>query len=686
MRNWEDRVLGLERRIYELEEEVARLRHTSSQNPVNKSASDQQTNSQHPPQARKENNYSEGHSYGDNRMQSPPPPPLNNQQSFSGMSASAEGGYNQAFQQGDPGQQRQGQQSAPPRPPYNYNAGGGPQVPPYAAHPGNQRHAQGQIPPHPGGAGGGGMQPSPDRGTESLETKLARVWLPRVFIVVLLLGVLWGFLAIVANGYLSQELRCLLGVLLATGMYIYGSHQVKNQRPGIGMVLIGGSTGVYLLSVSAAHLLYNIINIPVAILLYAAVLALIMYSAFRWKSQTLMIVTILAGYLMPFLAAAEQTNGVLFVIYSLVFSVTMLAISRRFFYSAAYWLAFILLQFSMLIGLGFDYVTEQGVVIAAAFVQHIAIFIFFVLDKRLRSDLSALQFISFLFTVLWTFLLYREVHQSLYAGLLLFVILLYTAAVIGFIKKSESEKDHSDNWQLRVDISFVIVTAAIMLLSAHWMKSSYWLPAWLMEGTIAIIVGYQLRCMLQKMAGTIITVFTAIIIIGDLPSEILSPEMLGWTVLLISMPILYWVLQKFHNRDLEELANKDDRLYHQRQQTIKTMGSFLLWAEAAFGLAYLSLIVSIASKGMDIDIRHFTLSGAWLVYAAGAIIIGIAAKQPKARLTGMFFLFVILLKVIIVDVPDISLAVRAILFIVLGGVGIVVSRLLYTSREEKKTQ
>ncbi|MGO4274314.1 hypothetical protein AB4Z22_31520, partial [Paenibacillus sp. TAF58] len=56
------------------------------------------------------------------------------------------------------------------------------------------------------------QQPAPPRDWEHL---IARVWLPRIFIVVFLLGVLWGFTAAVNAGIITEPVRCILGVIVA---------------------------------------------------------------------------------------------------------------------------------------------------------------------------------------------------------------------------------------------------------------------------------------------------------------------------------------------------------------------------------------------------------------------------------------------------------------------------------------
>lgn len=156
--------------------------------------------------------------------------------------------------QGHPGQQPMpGQPGVPGYP-------GGPGTVPYPGQPGTAGYPA-QAGPHQGQPGQGpyygqprpaGSQaqrpPKPPKPPVDWEHAIARVWLPRVFIVVLLLGVLWGFIAAVSAGYLTQPVRCLLGLVAAGAMYFFGERQVRGQREGLAQVLLGGSVAVLMLT------------------------------------------------------------------------------------------------------------------------------------------------------------------------------------------------------------------------------------------------------------------------------------------------------------------------------------------------------------------------------------------------------------------------------------------------------
>ncbi|MFD2114306.1 DUF2339 domain-containing protein [Paenibacillus yanchengensis] len=517
---------------------------------------------------------------------------------------------------------------------------------------------------------------------KSLEHLLARVWLPRVFIIVLLLGVLWGFLAIVANGYLSEEVRCILGILLGIGMYFSGVHQIKKQRSGIGKVLLGGSHGVLLLSVSAAHLLYGFISSPIAISLYLIVLGLILFSSIKWRSQTLVVIAILSGYLMPFLVEQVTFNGFIIIFYSLLFSILMLLVSAHFQYKVAYWFAFGMLYFSLMMTLLFDNTSNHTIVFVTVIAQHIVLLIQYIIRKQLDSNYQLLQFLSFIKLVGWTYVLYYGHAHDVYAYVLLAGLIIYSGVILYFTKfvaiANVEDKVQQRNW---IDISVVIVTLAAVLLGFRWGGVEYANLILFVEGVLALVIGIRLKYGLQKFLGIVITLLSGLAIVGDPPLMVFSRETLGWLFILLATPVIYIVWKQAIASKYAALSDTEQLATSSHFQESNRLVSFLIWFEALFGLVFLTVIVSLLSERLNQDTQHFIVSGAWLIYGLGSIAIGMIFKQAKARLAGMFFLFVVLMKVIIVDLPDLSLAIRAIMFIVLGAVGIIVSRLLYAGND-----
>ncbi|MNJ52629.1 hypothetical protein D3C77_479740 [compost metagenome] len=182
---------------------------------------------------------------------------------------------------------------------------------------------------------------------------------------------------------------------------------------------------------------------------------------------------------------------------------------------------------------------------------------------------------------------------------------------------------------------------------------------------LSLILGIKLRSLLQQIVGLTLYLFSAFLTLFSFIPEFFSTETLAWLLLLISFPIPYFITKR-----------------QQEPKWILSLWDVFNWAEAVLGLIFLTQIAHVLTKSLSSDIHHLSLSAVWILYAAGLIIFGLATNRSRVRLAGVIFLFVILLKVIIIDLPWVSIGVRAVLFISLGLAGIFTSRILYQKKQD----
>ncbi|WP_160500551.1 DUF2339 domain-containing protein [Paenibacillus dendrobii] len=528
------------------------------------------------------------------------------------------------------------------QPPYAYNPG--PRTPtphqpefnPYAY----DRQQQGHTPP----------EPKPPVDWEHL---IARVWLPRVFIVVLLLGVLWGFTAAVSAGYLTEPVRCLLGVVAAAVMYWLGERQLRSQREALGQVLLGGAVGVLILSVFAAHELYDLIPSGLAFALYILSIALCVFTALRRRSQTLMIIATVAGYLIPFLVHSTHPNAWVFTGYETVFSLAMIAVALKFEFRAAYFVAVGVLHLPLLIGYAAgDFGESRHIFIAAVFIQHAVLlgYAFFAPSLR-RLDETLSLFPGYGIMALWIYTLYPFAEGSIHWRPLMLIVwaLAYTLAAWG--KHMQGQ---------RAPVFAAVATSAWFLWTLDILDQSYSPAASIVVGTAGIILGLKLKSYMQQITAALVFFYglsgTLFLVIHD----ILSAQTLSWVLLLIGIAVLAYVL-----RNTSELPISE------------RLPDILMWADALLAIIFISQITNVFTAGLSYDFRHLVLSAVWALYAIAVIVCGIVIQRQMVRIAGIGLLFLTLMKVIIVDLPGVTVAVRAILFIGLGALGMVVSRLLY---------
>ncbi|MDR6879120.1 DUF2339 domain-containing protein [Bacillus sp. 3255] len=515
-----------------------------------------------------------------------------------------------------------------------------------------------QLPPSPDRQLPAQKEPAPQAPPTDWEHLIARVWLPRIFILVFLLGVLWGFTAAVNAGIITEPIRCWLGAAAAFLMYWQGEVQIRRNRAALGQVLLGGASGVLILTLFAAHMLFELIPASIAFLLYVISLAISVYTAIRHRSQALMIITLLAGYLVPFLIETEQPNMWTFAGYEGLFSMAMLLLSLRYSFRGAYFTAFGVLHLPLLIAtIAGHEDSDRPALLAVVIVQHLLLFAVSLLrsqDSRIGQRIAL--FLSFGLLAAWSYGLYGAsgVDRLFYESMLALWSILYIGTSIWLYRNKRNMSTH-----------LAIATFGVFLWLIYVLRADQAGAALLVEGSLALVLGTRFRSRLQQVSGAL-TYFIGMLIVFDHGIDrILSSETFAWLLLVVTIGGLYAFYRKQAKADL----------VHPQFPMV------LLWLEFVLLLVYVSQLTNVMTKGLDSDYQHLILSGVWAVYAVLLIIAGQFVRKAKANWVGILFLFITLLKIIFIDLPDVSTAVRAILFIGLGAIGVGISRLFYKRKE-----
>jgi|GEM_PF-1278516 len=576
-----------------------------------------------------------------------------------------------------PGQGGYGQR--PGIPPDGYSPGGRPPVPPGQGGYG-QRHPD--MPPEGYGPGGrppvqpgqgdyrqrAGMSPEgygPVRQPEPIYEPrppidweaVARVWLPRVFVVVLLLGVLWGFSAAIAAGYINEPVRCLLGVIAAAVMYWLGERQIRGGRDALGQVLLGGAVALLMLSGFAAYTLYGLIPAEVAAVYYVGTVALGVYASLRHRSESLMVTAMVAGYLLPFLLIDNEPNRLLSISYLTVFSVAMLVLSTRFEFRTAYGAAFGLLHLPLMLLSISQLEAERPLFLMAILIQHAALYILTVLYRRDQPSTyrQALLFTGFMVMAGWFYAMYGVQSPGIYGALIGITALVYAGTAYWSYRQG----------QAAYAVYAVTAMAGVALWLLHTLHEELLAGALLLQGTAAIVLGLRLRSNLQYYSGLGLYFVGALAVISMPMQQLYSGETVSWVVLLATLPMLYG----YYVAARQEEAAQQPAL------------QLIMWAEGLLLLYFLTRVAQLLSASLTDEGQQLIVSGVWIVYAIAVIVVGMILSKVRVRLAGVAFLCLTLLKIVFVDLPGLSTAVRAVLFIALGAAGIVASRLLYKKKE-----
>jgi uncharacterized membrane protein len=479
------------------------------------------------------------------------------------------------------------------------------------------------------------------------EHLITRIWLPRIFILVLLVGVLWGFSAAVSAGIVTKPVRCLLGLLGMGVLYWQGETQIKRNRAALGQVLIGGSISLGVLTIFAAHMLYGYLSPAFAFMGNIAAISIGVYLSIRHKSQAMMILSAVGGFLVPFLVDTHTPNFWVFTVYESLLSVTLLFLALAYRFSYLYYLSFALLHLALAIGAIEGHIwssqSELSFLAAVSF-QHLALFYFFITKQTQEKSKMTLLFASFTLISLWV----GTLKPQWFEAFALVLSILYSLWTLFGVRKHRQE----------TVLTMSIATFGWALYLAEITSGQHFALLLLIEGFLAIALGIFFKSKLQKVTGSAVYAFGTFLILSREIEAIASLQTLSFIVLIASVLALYTLFKKSTEGGGKRLQ-------------------WFLWADSILGLWFLTQVTQALVQDIDYDMQHLAVSFVWAFYAIAIVTNGIWRNRKQVRLAGISFLFITLLKIIIVDLPGVSIAIRAVLFIALGCAGILVSRFSY---------
>ncbi len=542
------------------------------------------------------------------------------------------------------------------------------------------------------------------------EHLIGRVWLPRIFIFVLLMGLIWGFKVAVDYGVLTEPVRVALGFGVAIGLYFLGERQLKQARQSLGKSLLTGAIGILILTTFAMNVLYSMVPTMIAFSLNIIWVVLGLFLAHRHRSQVMAILMAFIGYLIPFLVAGSG-NIFVAVLYEFIFYAVLVYYSinrefKRLFYIASILLHLVYLVFLMLTFM-YDQYVLKGMALGAI-VQHAIIFYSVYRSKFNKLFPIPLLFTSFIVTTFWVKLGTLQ-DDHLYV-LYLFVVSLGYAFVV---KKKKDQKDF-----ISVALSIATFGAFLLLLQIFKDDGNALLASFLIEGVFALYLGFRFKAVFQQVIGGFVYFIGTVMILFTFIEELISVETLMWLLFILTLYGLIYLAKTFYkeNQSVQIImtfaAIYGHILFYIQLPTyeallslecfaafviILSLGGVYVWTKEGYKgikavyliiiginvliqLAFITDLVRLLSAHLSDNITMMLISFSWALYATISVIVGVVYNKKEIRLFGIALLILTLFKLILVDLQYVTIVVRAILFIGLGVIGIVLSRLLYVKK------
>ncbi|WP_257351918.1 DUF2339 domain-containing protein [Pseudalkalibacillus decolorationis] len=480
------------------------------------------------------------------------------------------------------------------------------------------------------------------------ERLIGQVWLPRIFIFVLLLGVIWGFKAASDVGVLNEGVRCIIGFIAGFGLIMLGEYQIKRTRVALGQVLLGGSITVLVVSTFATHVLYGFVGTTLAFTLNLIWIALGIFFAIRHRSEVLAILSTVGGYLVPFLLDSETGNTLFFVSYETIFSIGMLIFAFKKNYWKLHIVAAALLPIVFAIYSVFTiFEDEIAIVTYGIYVQHLTLLgIFFIKKSYFKSQQMVLS-LSFLASVGYTYLGFGN-EQIPWVLLGFGVMYLF---INGYLHVRHHLKESK--------VVFPIALLAFLFYFMEVFGGRELGMVLMLQGTLAIYLGFTTKLKTQQFSGAFVYIIGALNTVGLRMEVFNSIPTWGWTTFVATL----WLLTYLTRRDKDVIPSE--------------IRNILFGSTAVAVLVYISQLSHVFTKDESINSQYLAMTIAWIVYAICGAVYGVIKNNRSVRILGIALIFLSLGKLIFIDLPNVSIVVRAVLFMIVGATGVIISRFFY---------
>ena len=378
---------------------------------------------------------------------------------------------------------------------------------------------------------------SPQKKQRSLEEVI--LWLlPKIFMVILVLGVLWGLKVISDIGLLSNGLKIALAYCLSIGLIILAlimDLKKPESSQVFTIVLYGGGFIIGILTTAAGAILYDVLGLYFALLIALIFIAYGITICYVKKNQVLSIFVIFTSLLLPYLLEYMDFNGMMILLYVLIVYGFMQLVIVKHVQSFAMYISyfFSVIAIQIVWSLNDD---NAGMYVGSLILLNvILLFVWWELYKpfsKWRVIYEGLYFSLNGFTIL----LINFISDNATFPLLLLIIIYSTLAVYAN-KRSESRVV-----DIAGTLSLITIFNIIMVINAIDHLEMVLLP---LSTFLGLIIGLKLNAKLMKIIYSFLfTFFVFIHLIVDEIQPFWTMEHLNYLLIFIYLIALFVYLKQ----------------------------------------------------------------------------------------------------------------------------------------------
>lgn len=457
---------------------------------------------------------------------------------------------------------------------------------------------------------------------QSLEERI--MWaLPKIFMVILVMGVLWGLKLVSDYGYLSNEVKIILAYALSIFLAVLANvlEHRKKGSPAITISLYGGAFIVGILTTAASAILYEIIGLTLALVIAIIYIGYGIAICYLKKNEILTVFVAFTSLLLPYLLEYMDFSAVIILIYVLALFTMLQFVIYQHKQKLALYIAtfFSMLAVSIIAFMN----TDNRAIMAFGLMAILAICYtswcrLFNIESKWKHIHVGLQFSLGVFSLLLLNLMIRPIEYS-EALLFVLVILFATLAGYGYRQKWQEAFDSA------ITLAFITLCNTLLVMNIPEKVEDLLLPFIAFTG---VMMSLRLRASLMKVISSIIFAITIIInfMIHE-PAPFFSINHAS-----LFMPVIYLLLIY-----LNAIRPKESLSVFEKLMKDLYVVDFLAVITTGYFLVYISKLDAVYFAGVS-NSQHMMSIMLAVLFAASLLV---PAKYKGRALTpvlGAFFL------------------------------------------------
>lgn len=463
--------------------------------------------------------------------------------------------------------------------------------------------------------------------TRTLEERIT--WaLPKVFMVILVLGVLWGLKLVSDYGYLSNEVKIILAYVLSVALAVT-AYVLENKKLGsqaITISLYGGAFIIGILTTATGAILYEILALYVALLIALMYIGYGIAISFFKKNEVLTTFVAFTSLLLPYLLEYMDFSpviilGFIVVLFGALQAVIIVHQQKIALYVATFFSVFSISILAVING-------ENKTVFAISLLGVLALFFMSWCRMDIASPMWKRVHASLLFTLSSiSLLMLNLIVSSLANGELLLVIMLGLFLGLAFYGRRHKLQEAFD---VAGTLALVTLLNVLLVMNLPNAIDHLLLP---FSAFVGVMIALRLRASVMKVVQSITFMITAILsYVMHEPTPFFSIAHVSLVLPLVYLIVIYVYVK----RPKEKLTT-----YEKMMKDFHVVDGLAVLMSAYF-LAYIGKIDAIYFPSMT-GIPHIMYMVLAVLFATSLIVPEKYIGRVLSPVLGAFFLLTVLL-------------------------------------------